>query len=303
MIKEKSCGAITYKIENGIYYFLIEKMNKGHFSLPKGHVEKGESEVETAYREIKEETNLDVIIDENFKEVISYSPYKDCIKDVVFFVAKVKSEDIKAQEIEVSEIMFLPFDEAYKKLTHRSDKEVFLKAYLYLICKYIDKIIIIGCPGSGKSYLSRYLKDYSKLPLYHLDNLYWFGDYDHISEEEFVSKVNKIMSTDKWIIDGHFKSSIEDRIKNAQAIIYFNLSGKVCVNGVKHRIKYHSVRDDMPCVEKVLDKEFEECMLHFKENNHESLLSLFNKYPSNVLTITNKRQLKEIISFLSKDVK
>jgi len=44
-------------------------------------------------------------------------------------------------------------------------------------------------------------------------------------------------------------------------------------------------------------------MLHFKENNHESLLSLFNKYPSNVLTITNKRQLKEIISFLSKEVK
>ena len=60
MIKEKSCGAITYKIENGIFYFLIEKMNKGHFSLPKGHVEKGESEVETAYREIKEETILDV---------------------------------------------------------------------------------------------------------------------------------------------------------------------------------------------------------------------------------------------------
>ena len=109
---------------------------------------------------------------------------------MVFFVAYVKSEDVKAQEIEVSEIMFLPFDEAYNMLTHKSDKEVFLKAYLYLICKYIDKIIIIGCPGSGKSYLSRYLKDYSKLPLYHLDNLYWFGDYEHISEDEFVSKVN-----------------------------------------------------------------------------------------------------------------
>ena len=222
---------------------------------------------------------------------------------MVFFVAKVKSEDVKAQEIEVSEIMFLPFDEAYNMLTHKSDKEVFLKAYLYLICKYIDKIIIIGCPGSGKSYLSRYLKDYSKLPLYHLDNLYWFGDYEHISEEEFVGKVNDIMKTDKWIIDGHFKSSIEDRIKNAQAIIYFNLNGKVCVNGVKHRIKYHSIRDDMPCVEKVLDKEFEECMLHFKENNHESLVSLFNKYPSNVLTIKKKKQLYEMIEFLSKDVK
>lgn len=303
MIKEKSCGAITYKIVNGIYYFLIEKMNRGHFSLPKGHVEENETEIQTAYREIKEETNLDVIIDDKFKETITYSPYENCIKDVIFFVAEVKSTDIKAQEIEVSEIMFLPFDGAYEKLTHKSDKQVLLKAYMYLLCKYSQKMIIIGCPGSGKSYLSRYLKDYSKLPLYHLDNLYWFGDYDHISEEEFVGKVNKIMETDKWIIDGHFKSSIEARIKNAQAIIYFNLNGKVCVNGVKHRIKYHSIRDDMPCVEKVLDKEFETCMLNFRKNNHESLVSLFNKYPSNVLTITKKKQMYELIEFLSKDVK
>ena len=302
MIKEKSCGAITYKIVDGIYYFLIEKMNRGHFSLPKGHVEENETEIQTAYREIKEETNLDVIIDDKFKETITYSPYENCIKDVIFFVAEVKSADIKAQEIEVSEIMFLPFDQAYEKLTHKSDKQVLLKAYMYLLCKYSKKMIIIGCPGSGKSYLSRYIKDYSNLPLYHLDNLYWFGDYDHISEEEFVSKVNDIMKTDKWIIDCHFKSSIEDRIKNADSIIYFNLNGKVCVNGVKHRIKYHSIRDDMPCVEKVLDKEFETCMLNFRKNNHESLTNMFNKYPSNVLTITKKKQMYELIEFLSKEV-
>ena len=54
MIKEKSCGAVVYKIVNNQYYFLIEKMKRGHFSIPKGHVEKGESGLETAYREIKE---------------------------------------------------------------------------------------------------------------------------------------------------------------------------------------------------------------------------------------------------------
>ena len=96
MIKEKSCGAVIYKIIDNQVYFLVEKMQRGHYALTKGHVENNETEVETATREIKEETNLDVIIDTNFREVISYSPYEGCIKDVVYFIAKATSDDIKA---------------------------------------------------------------------------------------------------------------------------------------------------------------------------------------------------------------
>ena len=88
MAKEKSCGAVVYKIENGIIYFLIEKMNKGHFSLPKGHVENNETEIETALREIKEETNLYVTIDDSFAETISYKVDNGNIKDVTFFIGK-----------------------------------------------------------------------------------------------------------------------------------------------------------------------------------------------------------------------
>ena len=60
MKKEKSCGAVVYKIINNQIFFLIEKMQRGHFSIPKGHVENNETEIETALREIKEETNLEV---------------------------------------------------------------------------------------------------------------------------------------------------------------------------------------------------------------------------------------------------
>ena len=73
MIKEKSCGAVVYKYENNEILVLLEKMKKGHISIPKGHVENDETEIQTALREIKEETNLDVVIDTGFKEVISYS--------------------------------------------------------------------------------------------------------------------------------------------------------------------------------------------------------------------------------------
>ena len=300
MAKEKSCGAVVYKIENGIIYFLIEKMKKGHFSMPKGHVENGETEIQTALREIKEETNLDVTIDDSFKETITYEVENKNLKDVVFFIASYDKGTIVNQEKEVSDIYFLPFDKAYNKLTYKSDKNVLLKAYLYLIKKYSKKIIIIGCPGSGKSYLSRYLTKYTNIQLHHLDNMYWFGNYNHIKEEEFVNKVNEVMKNPSWIIDGHFKESLALRVNNADTVIYFNLNGITCVNGVKHRIKYHSVRDDMPCVETTLDKEFEECMLHFRKNNNPKIQKLFKEHPCNVLTIKTKKQLKEVIKFIEK---
>ena len=122
MIKEKSCGAVVYKLEDKQIYILIEKMQRGHYSIPKGHVEKDETEIETALREIKEETNLEVSIDSNFREVVSYSPYSGCIKDVVFFVAEAKSDILINQEIEVSELKWLKPAEAIDILTFDSDK-------------------------------------------------------------------------------------------------------------------------------------------------------------------------------------
>ena len=88
MKKEKSCGAVIYKIdENKRISFLIVKQKTGNFGFPKGHVEEGETEKETAIREIKEETNIDALVDTNFRMVSTYSPAKGIIKDVVFFVA------------------------------------------------------------------------------------------------------------------------------------------------------------------------------------------------------------------------
>lgn len=129
---EKSCGAVVYKIEDNTIFFLIEKMKRGHYSIPKGHVEDNETEIETALREIKEETNLDVEIDDNFREVVSYSPYEGCMKDVVFFVSEVVTTDVREQKEEVSKILWLTKDEANLVLTYESDKNIINKAYDYI---------------------------------------------------------------------------------------------------------------------------------------------------------------------------
>ena len=135
MIKEKSCGAVVYKYEENEPLFLIEKMRAGHFSIPKGHVENNETEVETALREIKEETNLEVELDAEFRKVISYSPYPDCVKDVVFFIAQAKSDNLINQECEVSELTWMKYDEALNTLTFESDRQTLLSAREYIFSK------------------------------------------------------------------------------------------------------------------------------------------------------------------------
>ncbi len=133
MVKEKSCGAVVYKKDNNGYLFLLEKMKLGHVSIPKGHIEANESEEETALREIKEETNLDVDLDTGFRHVISYSPYDGCMKDVVFFVAKVKNScKMAPQECEVSGLLWKNFQDAKELLTFDSDKQTLEGAYHYL---------------------------------------------------------------------------------------------------------------------------------------------------------------------------
>ena len=115
MEKEKSCGAVIYKYVSNRLLFLIVKMNFGHYSLVKGHVEDGESEIMTAYREIKEETNLDTVINKNFREVISYAPYRhkpEIIKDVVFFVATPVKGRMKQQKEEVDALIWCSYKKA-----------------------------------------------------------------------------------------------------------------------------------------------------------------------------------------------
>ena len=131
-IKEKSCGAIIYMIKGRQPLFLLIQQRAGHYGFPKGHVEKNETEIETARREIKEETNLDVNINTNFREITTYSPSLGVMKDVVFFIATPSSLDIKVQETEVACAKWVTYDEAMKLLTHQDNKNLLKKALNFI---------------------------------------------------------------------------------------------------------------------------------------------------------------------------
>ena len=132
MVYEKSCGAVIYTEQNGKRFYLVELMQKGHCSICKGHVEGNESEHRTAAREILEETGLSVVFVDGFRDTIEYSPYKNCMKTVVFFLAFADNTDVTAQEEEVREIQWLPLEAALAALTFDSDRETVQKAEDFL---------------------------------------------------------------------------------------------------------------------------------------------------------------------------
>lgn len=106
--REKSCGIMVFKDDN----VLLVHHNKGHWGFPKGHVEKDETEFETALREVKEETNIDAKILGDFRHVVTYSPKPNTIKDVVFFIGEALSFDLKPQIEEASEVKYVSINEA-----------------------------------------------------------------------------------------------------------------------------------------------------------------------------------------------
>lgn len=120
MKHEKSCGAVVFDGDN----ILVIQQAEGHWGFPKGHVEEGETEVETATREIKEETNIDAEIDERYRYVETYSPKEGVEKDVVFFIAKKVGGENVAQEEEVQKIEWLSVKDAMQRLTFESSKNV-----------------------------------------------------------------------------------------------------------------------------------------------------------------------------------
>ena len=131
MILEKSCGAIVYRRYHGnLEILLIKHVNSGHWSFPKGHVEEGETEVETALREVKEETGIDIIIDPTFRETVTYFPRKDTQKIVVYFIAKAKNFEYVPQEEEIAQIKWVDICHATSVLTYENDKTIVNKAKL-----------------------------------------------------------------------------------------------------------------------------------------------------------------------------
>ena len=131
MKREKSCGALVYRVtETGQKELLFIKHRHGtHWSFPKGHMEAGENEVQTALREVKEETGLDIALEGDFRHSVEYYPKPNVKKQVVYFLGHANWGDkVVKQEEEIGETRWAPLEEAHNMVTFRNDKNLINKA-------------------------------------------------------------------------------------------------------------------------------------------------------------------------------
>lgn len=140
----------------------------------------------------------------------------------------------------------------------------------------MKKIIVIGCPGSGKSYFSKKLKDILNYPIYHLDLIWNKPDKTTISREEFDSILNKIFLEDTWIMDGNYQRTLEMRINACDTIILLDFDLEVSLEGATSRVGQQ--RDDMPWKEESLSEEFKNKILSFREEKLPEIYKLLDKY-------------------------
>lgn len=125
MKHEKSCGALVIRKQNGKTQLLILKHKfGGHWSFPKGHVEAGETERQTAIREVREETGLSIRIREGFRQSVQYFPQPGVRKQVVYFLAEAMPGPTVPQEEEISEIRWIDLEDALDTVTFRNDKNL-----------------------------------------------------------------------------------------------------------------------------------------------------------------------------------
>lgn len=132
MICEYCGGAVLYTIINDIILYVLTVESDGHCGLPKGHIEPGETEKETALREIKEETGIDAVLLDKFTLRIEYKMKNGNIKQTTYFIGKYNNQAIKCNSKELSEVKLLPFNEAIEAVTYQAVKDVLTKANHFL---------------------------------------------------------------------------------------------------------------------------------------------------------------------------
>lgn len=130
MTWEKSCGAVVFTVEDGQIKYLLAQSLSGLYGFPKGHMEAGETETETALREVFEETHVRIDLLDGFRAVTEYAlPNKaNTMKQVVYFLGEYRDQEIIHQKEELLSARLATYEEALRLLRFDDSKRILTQA-------------------------------------------------------------------------------------------------------------------------------------------------------------------------------
>ena len=167
----------------------------------------------------------------------------------------------------------------------------------------MKKVLVIGCPGSGKSTFSRALHDLTRLPLIHLDMLFWNADRTTVSREVFLQRLDESMQGERWIIDGNYSSTMEKRMAASDTVIFLDYPVEVCLEGI--RARRGKPRPDLPWIETeddTEDGELLELVQNFERDSRPQVMALLEKYPQKrLIRFTMREQADAFLKNIQED--
>ena len=165
----------------------------------------------------------------------------------------------------------------------------------------MERVMIIGCGGAGKSTLARQLGEKTGLPVVHLDQIYWSpGNWQHLEKEEFDSLLRIELGKPRWIIDGNFNRTMEMRLERCDTVIYLDFNRFTCILGWLKRVitNWGAARPDMaPGCNEWFDPEFAKWLWNFNKQNRTRYLKLLaEQTDKKVYILRNRRQVRKYLS-------
>ena len=155
----------------------------------------------------------------------------------------------------------------------------------------MKKVLIIGCPGAGKSTFVRALSAKTGLPLYYLDMIWHKADRTNISREEFDSRLAEIMEKDEWIIDGNYKRTLPVRLRDADTVFFLDYPIEVCLQGAIDRLG--KPRPDIPwngIDDCRLDEEFRRWIFDYPKDQLPVMRELLKSYAGSLFIFHSREE-------------
>ena len=168
----------------------------------------------------------------------------------------------------------------------------------------MERVLIIGCGGAGKSHLARRLADVSGLPLIHLDAEYWQPGWVEPGKAQWRERVRGLSQGRRWIIDGNYGGTLEQRLADADTVFFLDLPTLTCLYGVFERlIRYRGrTRPDITpgCPERI-EWEFLVYILKFRRKSRTHILDALTGFKGDLVRLTSRRHVNRYLRSMEQE--
>ena len=166
----------------------------------------------------------------------------------------------------------------------------------FTLSEKMKRVSVIGCCGAGKSTLSKELQAITKLPLIHLDKEFWAAGWKPSDTDDFRSRLEAIYNGERWIIDGHYFSTMDERLSRSDTVFHLDYATPLCLFRTLKRMLSGLGKDRSDCAAgcaERFDWEFICYVASFRKSFRDRTMKLLAKHEHlQVHTFRNPRELQ-----------